>query len=64
MGESVYSKTLLKRFENSLKEKNSQNTYLKVLKEQTPDNDVSPMRKVYDKGLSLRSKTNENIEVL
>ncbi len=57
MEESVYSKTLLKRFQNSLKEKTYENTYMRVLKDhssltrqQNEENDVSPMRKViYDK---------------
>jgi hypothetical protein len=70
MNESVYSKTLLKRFQNSLQEKSYENSYMKVLKDQRGlfnknssndmDNDVSPMRKVYDKTLNSRSKPSDN----
>lgn len=69
MNESVYSKTLLKRFQNSLKEKTFENTYLKVLKEQNSfnkqldqENDVSPMRKVYDKSFPSKLKQSEPLQ--
>lgn len=68
MSESVYSKTLLKRFQNSLQEKSYENTYMKVLKDQRGlvnrsndiDNDVSPMRKVYDRSFNSRTKTSDS----
>lgn len=69
MSESVYSKTLLKRFQNSLQqEKSYENTYMKVLKDQRGlvnrsndmDNDVSPMRKVYDRSFNTRTKTSDS----
>ena len=68
MSESVYSKTLLKRFQNSLKEKPYDNTYIRVLKDQNnnttkqneQENDVSPMRKVYDKSINSKLKYSDN----
>lgn len=54
MAESIYSKSLLKRFQTSLKEKTYENTYTKILKEQLEkkdgfnNKDVSPIRKITD----------------
>lgn len=67
MNESVYSKTLLKRFQNSLKEKPYENTYLKSLKDpknankqNDQENDVSPLRKVYNATFASKVKPSDN----